>query len=126
MRLHTSMTGTAVETALQRAKDKGKISPDVTFAVFGSGYGSRSHSRAFEIQLGTLDKTSGPKNSRHFKNTGQEEASRIYAATYDEWGWFIAEIFNIDPAAKFGLYDGQINFEVQTNDAYIIGAMVNA
>lgn len=111
MKLHAKLTCTEVYYALGRAKTAGKITPDVEFVVFGT-YKSQTHPHAYEIQLGTYDKDSLPAGTRdqhgklmrvrRFKNSGQHGADDIWAATYDEWGWFIAEIFKMDPHARFG------------------------
>jgi hypothetical protein len=117
MRLHSSLTYGQVHQALHRAQTKGKITQDVTFVTDGmiGPYRSQTHARSYEIQLGTYDKTSLPagytdqnghkmKVRRH-KNSGDQGAtSGVYAwaATYDEWGYFIAEVFGMDPEARFG------------------------
>lgn len=118
MRLHTQLTGPDVGNALLRAKKAGRVTEDVQFTVFGT-YKSRTHAYAYEIQLGTYDKHSLPEGTvdqhgkkmhvRRFKNSGNSGASseygyyeNVWAATYDEWGWFIAEIFKADPTARWG------------------------
>lgn len=40
------------------------------------------------------------------------------AATWDEWGVFLAELFKIDPDAKCGHYDGRDDFIAKTTDEY--------
>lgn len=107
MKLHTRLTSTQVYQALNAVKADGNATDDIEFVRFESG-NSRTHPHRFEIQLGTEDQHSGPTNSRHYKNTGQWGASSawngypIWAATWNEWGWFIAEIFRMDPTASFG------------------------
>ena len=118
MRLHTTLTSAQVHDALDRAQQAGHITRDVHFAVWGS-YSSRTHPRAFEVQLGTFDKFSLPPGTvdqhgkrmrvRRFKNSGSHGATSewnhgedVWAATWHEWGWFIAEVFAADPLARFG------------------------
>lgn len=138
MRLHTSLTWLEVHNALQRAKDAGKVTEDVQFLGYDR-HNSRSHERAFEIQLGTYDKTSLPpgtkdqygKNmkTRRYKNSGDSGAESgwfepaVYAATWHEWGWFMREVFDADPGALFGSvkghgYNGTADFHEKTNGAF--------
>lgn len=119
MRIHTNkLTLSGLRECLAHAKASGKVTQDIEFVV-ESSHGSRSHARAFDIQLGTYDQHSGPTNSRHFKNTGTHGASHIWAATYDEWGHFLALVFLCDRDAKAGQYEGHADFHKQTNDAYL-------
>ena len=126
MRLHTTLEAPEVYAALRRAKDAGKVSFDVDFEVF-LWHNSRKNVRAFEIQLGTYDKTTGPTKNRRYKNSGRYGAknsgrygadSTVYAASYDEWGWFIAQVFDADPDATFGPYKGIDGFDAMTKGAY--------
>lgn len=103
MKLHTSLARTDVCAALRAVKADGQMAEDVMFMQLDAE-GSRTHERGFKVQLGTYDPGSGPGKSRHFKNSGQYGASRVWAATYDEWGYFIAEVFRRDPGASFGPY----------------------
>jgi hypothetical protein len=124
MKLHTRLTYGQVHQALHRAQTKGKITQDVTFVTDSSDgmigpNRSQTHARSFEIQLGTHNKTSLPAGYtdqnghkmkvRRFKNSGGRGATSglygnepVWAATYDEWGWFIMEVFGMDPEARFG------------------------
>lgn len=116
MRLHTNTLDMSdVHKALKTAKDNGTVAEHIHFEAF-SQHGSRSHARAFEIQLGTYSKLPGDK--RRYKNSGQYGASNIYAATYDEWGYFIKELFELDPELVFGNYRGLEDFNRQTKYAY--------
>lgn len=62
---------------------------------------SRTHERAFEVRL--------TGSSHHRTMKGEHEA-----ATWDEWGVFINEVFNLDPTAKAGDYKTQIQFDQYT------------
>src|ERR1700743_1588799 len=108
MKLHTKLLGNEIRAAMRAAKDKGLVTEDIGFARF-EFENSRSHDNGYHIQLGTDDKTSGPKKSRYHRNSGERGARNSYygdyrewAATYDEWGWFMAEVFKLDPDAKWG------------------------
>lgn len=41
-----------------------------------------------------------------------------FAATYDEWGWFLSHLFTVDPDAVAGPYNGADDFHEQTHGAY--------
>ena len=141
MKLHSKLDYTEILDALAAAKKAGHVTPDVQCVVFDGPRGSRTHRRAFEIQLGTYDKDSLPegykdsrtgKNMRvrHYKNSGSSGAHNewatggsIWSATYDEWGWFMAETFKLDPDALWGSragwgYDGEENFHDKTEDRF--------
>lgn len=145
MRLHTRLTYGQVYQALNRAQGKGRIAPDVEFVIEADDgmigpYVSHTHARAFEIQLGTYDQHSLPAGYtdqnghkmkvRRYKNTGGRGASSkwvrgeaIWAATYDEWGWLIMEVFEMDPSARWGgakhpAYADLADFHVKTANRF--------
>ena len=120
MKLHTSLTAVEVTALIRQAVNRGHLTPDVHAVVFTPG-SSRTHRYGYEVQLGTYDKHSLPPGTtdqhgkhmrvRRFKNTGTRGANSdsewagnegIWAATWHEWGWFIAEVFAADPGARFG------------------------
>lgn len=126
MKLHSDVHNySSISRALLDAQNRGQVAADVHMVIFVP-VRSRSHRYGFEIQLGTYNKTSGPANSRHYKNSGTYGASNIYAATYDEWGWFLAEVFAQDPDAIFGPYKGRDDFNTRTHDAYPRTRLVNS
>jgi hypothetical protein len=141
MRLHTKLTYAHVYGALKAAKDKGKITTDVMFVNDKGPARSSTHQYAYEIQLGTYNKDSLPEgykdqhgkkmNVRRFKNSGNSGATSgwyepaVWSATYDEWGWFIVEIFAADPTARWGGigkstsgYRNLDDFHVKTNGRF--------
>lgn len=71
-------------------------------------YGSRSHHIAYSVRL-----------SGSSKSTMTNLPDK--AATYDEWGFFLAEIFARDPQAKCGGYNGREDFIVQTDGKFVVG-----
>jgi hypothetical protein len=127
MRLHTKLSHRQVQWALEQAKLDKHVATDIEFVKL-EYYGSQSRDHAFEVQLGTYDKTSGPTNSRHYKNSGSYGATseyfhgeNVWAATYDEWGWFIAEIFAMDPKAHWaggGGYESPADFHEKTEGKF--------
>jgi hypothetical protein len=120
MRLHTNThTITSLEDALRRAKGKGHVANHVVLATL-TPHGSNSRRQAFELRLGTAVKVKG--DNRTFWNSGTRGADHSwYTATYDEWGWFLAEVFDADPEAKCDRYDGRHDFDTQTKTAYVVG-----
>lgn len=103
MKLHTVLTRAEIHSALSQVKQHGHVTQDIGFVHFDTG-NSRTHPARYEIQLGTYNKTSGPGKSRRYKNSGHRGAGAVWAATYDEWGYFINRIFEMDPTAIFGKY----------------------
>lgn len=103
MRIHTDtlLRERDIHAALQKAKDEGHVSPHVGFKKL-EPHGSSRRYVAWEVQLEALVKL--PGDGRRFGNSGQYGAispnmghSDVWAATYDEWGWFLASLFDADP-----------------------------
>ena len=61
--------------------------------VTASQHGSRARRRAFNVSL---------EGNGHRKNSGLYGAAEEFGATWDEWGVFIARLFDIDPEAFWG------------------------
>jgi hypothetical protein len=110
MRLHTKLGGLQLSQALRQAKDKGHVGGSVVFAV-DSEHASRTHKRAFEIQLGagnkglpegTVDQRGHTMRFRRVRNNNNFNERNRYAATWHEWGWFMREVFEMDPDARWG------------------------
>jgi hypothetical protein len=78
--------------------------PDI-YLEHASAHGSRSRTRAFEVALRGM----GARHTRR-PNFGGDG----YAATYHDWGYWIAELFAIDHDAVIGPYKGADDFERQT------------
>lgn len=118
MRLHTKLTINDVRNALQTAKEAGKCSVLVSFDKLEI-HQSRKREGAFEVKL----RWNGMKikgDGRCWTNSGSAGSGGHYAAMYDEWGWFIAELFKADPEAIFGSYDGVDGFNSSTNYQFIL------
>lgn len=88
--------------------------PGVT--VTATPHGSRSHARAFEVRL--------EGNGSH-RNSGQYGADTAEkAATWDEWGAFIAALYEVDPDAlwgsqKYQVYSNRTHYHYLTNQRFI-------
>lgn len=73
--------------------------------------GSKSHKSAYDVIL------SGSSNRR--PNSGKYGASDSFAATWDEWGVFLAELYFKDPSVKAGdAYMNQDHFNWSTGYRY--------
>lgn len=113
-----------ISNALTRAKFKGHVPNHVYADITRSG--SRSHKYAYEVSLYSLEKLPGDK--RRFKNSGNNGAAPEYAATYDEWGYFMAEIYAVDSFVVMGTlahgpYRDETEFNSKTNGKYPIEAI---
>ena len=79
-------------------------------------HGSHSRRRAYEVRL-----EAEPKQGRRRRNTGTHGAEdawqtmMVAAATYDEHGYWMVELFGRDPKAIVGPYDGRDDFHRQTD-----------
>lgn len=124
MRLHSNiLTESEVRDALDRAKLRGNVDSRIDFSILDSR-GSRSHKGAYEVKLEwNGEKVKG--DGRRWTNTGSRGADTHgnYAATYDEWGWFIAELFYKDEHATFGHYAGMDGFDAATRNKYLLDYM---
>lgn len=124
MKLHTKLEYVDVRNALGAAKLKDKVGYDVNFVILKKAT-SKSHPNGWMITLGsTEERPTGTDNNhkRRFRNKGTGPDKRgdfaPYAATWDEWGWFMAEVYNRDPNAKIGSYRSEDDFHGQTMHKY--------
>lgn len=96
---------------------------DVIEAVHGmpgvyvtvSQHGSRSHARAFEVML---------EGNGAARNTGTHGGDpQIQAATWDEWGLFLARLYDLDNSmlcgsAKYPVYASLSDFDYHTQGRF--------
>lgn len=122
MKLHSSspkIDAMPILLALNAAKKAGHVGTDVYFVQLEPA-GTRTRNKAWNIQLGSNHKrgrlAGGTEVKRRPKNTGVRgsDGQFPFAATWHEWGFFIAEIFRLDPEAVFGPYKGAEDFHEQT------------
>ncbi|AEQ21049.1 hypothetical protein E3_1330 [Rhodococcus phage E3] len=97
MRIHTNLDHGDLADAARHAG---------VIIARSSQHGSRSRERAFEVTLSG----SGRTGSR-WANSGSYGASSSKAATWDEWGIFLAELFRRDPELKTKEYPSLDAFE---------------
>lgn len=91
----------------------GGVSGDITFHLLGEA-GSRSHRKAYDVALrGHGSRHTKPPQTKILADDMGGERER--AATYDDWGWFIREVFVLDPNAKVGNYLSRADFDVKTD-----------
>lgn len=85
MRVHTSVEYGTLSDAARAAG----------VMLTASRHGSRTHDHAWEIRL-----TDGAGRAR--TNSGKHGAGHDVAATWDEWGIFLARVFDVDPDTRVG------------------------
>lgn len=119
--------------ALSQCREAGTIAKHVGFkaiAVCGIGAAARKagFKYALEIQLDAQERDRG----RRAGNTGSYGASTgyggdgMFAATYDEWGFFLAAMYRMDQAMRvepnfkrgYALYYGEGDFHDKTGRTY--------
>lgn len=107
MRIHTFMTEAELADALGRARREAGV-----YTLKQKGYASRSHRLAFEILL------SG--DSPYSTNSGRYGASNEgQAAAWDQWGIFLAVMFEADPMIKVtGAYRNAAHFHHVTGGRF--------
>lgn len=111
MRIHTNVLTTSdIHRATTAAAMRGVDAETMT-------HGSRSHARSIDVTLtGTSTRRPNPGQGGHYR-------SDDHAATWDEWGMFLAALFAIDPAAIVGtvrspIYAGADHFHAVTADRF--------
>lgn len=57
-------------------------------------------------------------NGTRHSNTGVRGAGTEMAASWTEWGWWLAEVFELDPAARANDYRGAEDFHRQTGHRF--------
>jgi hypothetical protein len=110
MRIHTDKL---------TAADLRKLAPNGTLAEV-TAHGSRKRDHAFEVGLSAEHGSDKHGNKRSFaRNSGQYGGAGNYdrAATWVEWGDWIAGMFKIDPRAIIGEYNGVTDFLRNTAEA---------
>jgi hypothetical protein len=101
MRLHTDNLSAA---------DLRECLPDGVLAHI-SAHGSRKRDHAFEVTLYVLDKDD---LHRRYGNSGGYGASDEVAATWDEWGIWMARLYEREPSALIGWYESPEHFRSVT------------
>ena len=100
MRIHTCLTRSQLYAAL----------PDGVNAYI-TPKGSRKRERAFEVTLYVMEKND---LHRRYGNSGGYGNSNDVAATWDEWGMWMVELYALDPDALIGWYADEADFYAKT------------
>ncbi len=108
MKIHSDIID-QTGTFYAAAQDKSYAVSDITKV------GSKSRRNAFNVYLGG----SARARSQHW-----DGYDYVKAATYDEWGFFIATLYEIDPNMIAGPYKGIDDFNTKTKHAYIDGKVI--
>lgn len=103
MRIHTSATEADVRAAAMVAR--------ATIAGF-SQHGSRSREYAFEVRL-TGESSRWPNGGR--------DTDGGKAATWDQWGVFLAALYRTDPQLVCWAYNGAYEFHMRTAERFLWG-----
>jgi hypothetical protein len=103
MRIHTDLMD---QSALRDALANSGLTGEGVYIKAITVHGSRKRARAYELTLRAEEGGDRHGKKRRWPNGGSYGADAGYrkAATYDEWGYFIDAIFDIDPEAIVGPY----------------------
>jgi hypothetical protein len=104
MKIHTSLSQESIYRAARLA--------GVDFERLNE-HGSRSHPHAFDVILSGSGTTGG-----QWGNSGKDGAAPYKAATWDEWGIFLAAVFGADETAKATYYESADDFHWQTGGRF--------
>lgn len=121
MKLYTTLTETQVRACLAEAQEAGLVAPDIEFDLFApTGSRSHAHAHAYEVHLATAQQRTRADGKARPIAAYTGGNGRKYAATRDEWGWFLAAFFGADPNAQAWQYKGDQDFHRKTRYAYVI------
>lgn len=116
MKIHTDLTDRAMYGILNDAIAAGQLERGMYFDKCAVS-GSRTHERGIDVHLAIDTKTAGSKRRRPNPGTGGFGGFTEYdpwAATWDEWGWFLARVFAADPNAHTAYDAGAAAFHART------------
>jgi hypothetical protein len=118
MKLHSDILDVdGINDALRRAKEAGHVDNLVVFSTL-EARGSRTRKNGFEIRLEWLGEKK-PGDGRRYTNGGNTGANgAMYGAFWEEWGWFIDELYSVDRDLVFGHYKTREDFDNMTRYAF--------
>lgn len=123
---HGAFTLDTITRALQIEQHAGRIASHVTFKVL-RGIRSNTGRPAVEVQLQAADRDRGRRygsNGSYGQTNSLQPVDGVqYAATFDEWGWFLRRLYATDWGITVGspsrpTYDGGSDFDHQTGMTY--------
>lgn len=116
MILHTNtITYSSLHNCLRRAALSYPPLSDAWFADCDER-GSRSRERAFNFSL-VAESAPGRRRKRNFQHV-HHDPEGVVALTWDEWGMFLREVFELDPDARTDRYEGRADFHQKTNGTF--------
>lgn len=132
MRIHTNRIGytQTITSALKEQKALGRIAGHVSFKTL-EHRGSRTHHFAFGIQLQAEVRDSGRRAGNSGSYGAMNPKSDGYAATFDEWGWLLAALYEIDRDMVVGspkrpTYANAVAFHRETAWTYAPDLLIDA
>lgn len=111
MRIHSDTLTRSDLSAAMRAVNDAHHGEHGYLYVNDEPHRSRKRAGAFEIAL----EGDGTKTKRR---AGHSLADGGYAATWDQWGWFLAELFRIDPNMTTQYYVTEDDFHDKTHGQF--------
>lgn len=131
MRIHTNIESwQQIHAALTEQKNLGRIALHVSFKTLDEHRSSiRPH--AFEVQLEADERDSGRRAGNSGSYGAMRPESDGYAATYDEWGWLLAALYELDKdmlvgTPKFPVYANAVAFHRKTAWTYAPEVLIDA
>lgn len=120
MRIHSNIIITAqqVQDALKAEQAAGRIARSVGFKIL-TQHRSQSRATAFEVQLESVGKVAG--DGRRVGASGayvNSQGSNLYAATFDEWGFLLSALFDLDNDLTCTYYKSAADFDERTGHWY--------
>lgn len=91
-----------------------------------SEHGSRSRAHAYEVSLRADPGKDRNGKTRRAPNSGNHGADFGKAATYDEWGYWLAELFELDPCAVMTYYKSREDFHRSTRGAFVPASVLES
>lgn len=113
MRIHSNVITLQDVYAARRAAGSGVYFQDNS----PTEHGSRSHARAFDVKLesdGTPDDDGTSRRRRTNGGTRGAGYDLPHAASWSDWGRFLAHLFDIDPNARATYYANASDFHAKT------------
>jgi len=120
MKLQTSLTEAEVRACLARAQASGDVPGDIEFDQFNPA-GSRSRQYGWDVHIATEQVRTRADGKARPVAAYYGVRGQLRAATHDEWGYFLAELFSADAGAIAGRYKGHDDFHAKTRYAYAAG-----
>lgn len=128
MKVYTrTLNGRDLHAAMQRAHEAGTVPAHVDIEELSTHRTQTPGLYAFTFRLASATKLPGDKRRR--RNSGSYGADELWAATHDEHGHWMAQVFEADPDAAIGWsprtpqYTGRADFHAKTEGAYAIPAV---